>query len=54
MNNETPKERQKRLQPRIYPWTSHGLHRHTLGSMNHRCSKCGALMWLDERITNTS
>ena len=84
MNNETPKERQKRLQrecqqrkrqrdkeniapppkrvinntdinishiPKacVYLWTSYGLSRHTLGSMNYECQHCGAKMWLDER-----
>ncbi|CAG8841799.1 40444_t:CDS:1, partial [Gigaspora margarita] len=39
---------------RVYLWTSYGLQRYTLGSMDPRCSKCGALMWLDERITNKS
>ena len=34
---------------RVYPWTSDGLSRHTLGSMNHKCQYCGANMWLDER-----
>src|SRR5204863_6749848 len=38
---------------RVYPWISLGLRRHTLGNMIYKCSKCGAMMWLDEKI-NTS
>ncbi|CAG8689944.1 17459_t:CDS:1 [Cetraspora pellucida] len=38
----------------IYPWTSVGLDRHTLGSMKHRCRKCRALLWIDERLLNSS
>ena len=34
----------------VYPWTSFGLHHHTLGNMVHKCNKCGAMMWLDEKI----
>ncbi|CAH1758829.1 9415_t:CDS:2 [Entrophospora sp. SA101] len=43
----------KTLKARIYPWSSQGLDRHSLGSMNHRCNCCGALLWIDER-TGTS
>jgi hypothetical protein len=39
---------------RIYPWVSTGLERHSLGQMNHRCSKCGAMMWIDERVNKSS
>src|SRR3954454_2296940 len=38
---------------RIYPWISLGLCRHTLGNMTYRCNKCGAMMWLDERINQS-
>lgn len=44
----------KTLKARIYPWSSQGLDRHSLGSMNHRCNCCGALLWIDERKTGTS
>ena len=30
----------KTLKARIYPWSSQGLDRHSLGSMNHRCNRC--------------
>ncbi|CAB5391360.1 unnamed protein product [Rhizophagus irregularis] len=39
---------------RIYPWVSTGLERHLLGQMNHRCSKCGAMMWIDETVNKSS
>jgi hypothetical protein len=39
---------------RIYPWISLGLHHHTLGNMTHKCSECGAMMWLDERINKSA
>src|SRR5688572_26082402 len=42
-NSQIPKAR-------VYPWILHDLHWNTLGNMNHKCSKCGTLMWLDERI----
>ena len=38
---------------RVYPWISLGLRHHTLGNMTYKCSECGAMMWLDERITNS-
>ncbi len=38
---------------RVYPWTSCGLSRHTLGSMNHKCQHCGAMIWLDERVNRS-
>jgi len=38
---------------RVYLWTSYGLSRHILGSMNHKCQHCGAMMWLNKR-TNKS
>src|SRR3954454_12391466 len=38
---------------RIYPWISFGLNRHSLGNMNYRCSNCGAMMWLNERINKS-
>jgi hypothetical protein len=43
----------KTLKARICPWSSQGLDRHSLGSMNHRCNCCGALLWINER-TGTS
>ena len=39
---------------RVYPWISLGLHRHTLGNMIHKCRKCGAMMWLDEKINKSA
>src|SRR5271170_5001118 len=39
---------------RVYPWTSLGLHRHTLGNMVHKCRKCGAMMWLNEKINKST
>ena len=38
---------------RIYPWISLGLRHHTLGNMTYKCSKCEAMMWLDERVTKS-
>ena len=38
---------------RVYPWISLGLYHHTLGNMIYKCSECEAMMWLDERITNS-
>ena len=38
---------------RIYPWTSFGLHHHTLGNMIHKCNKCEAMIWLDEKINKS-
>ncbi|GBC42223.2 uncharacterized protein LOC114190774 [Rhizophagus irregularis DAOM 181602=DAOM 197198] len=38
----------------IYPWVSTGLERHLLGQMNHRCGKCGAMMWIDETVNKSS
>ena len=39
---------------RIYLWISLGLHHHTLDNMTHKCSECGAIMWLDERINKSA
>jgi hypothetical protein len=39
---------------RVYPWISLELRRHTLGNMTYKCSKCGAMMWLDERINKST
>ena len=39
---------------RVYPWISLGLHRHTLGNMIHKCRKCEAMMWLDEKINKSA
>ena len=39
---------------RVYPWISLGLYRHTLGNMIHKCRKCGAMMWLDEKINKSA
>ncbi|CAJ0906109.1 4602_t:CDS:2, partial [Entrophospora sp. SA101] len=44
----------KTSKARVYPWCSQGLDRHSLGSMNHKCNCCGALLWIDERKTGTS
>src|SRR6266542_1064739 len=41
------------LKARVYPWISLGLRHHTLGNMTYKCNKCGAMMWLDERVTNS-
>src|SRR5271156_462579 len=38
---------------RVYPWISLGLHCHTLGNMTYKCNECGAMMWLDERVTKS-
>ena len=38
---------------RVYPWISLGLHHHTLGNMTYKCSECGAMMWLDERVNKS-
>ncbi len=38
---------------RVYPWISLGLRHHTLGNMTYKCNKCEAMMWLDERVTNS-
>ena len=37
----------------VYPWISLGLRHHTLGNMIHKCSKCKAMMWLDEKINKS-
>ena len=39
---------------RVYPWTSLGLYHHTLGNMSYKCRKCGAMMWLDEKINKSA
>jgi hypothetical protein len=39
---------------RVYPWTSNGLDRHTLGDMNYECQNCGAMMWLNERVNKSA
>ena len=39
---------------RVYPWISLGLYRHTLGNMVYKYNKCGAMMWLDERINKST
>ena len=38
---------------RVYPWVSLELHHHTLGNMIYKCNKCGAIMWLDEKINKS-
>ena len=39
---------------RVYPWTSLGLYRHTLGNMSYKCRKYGIMMWLDEKINKSA
>ena len=38
---------------RVYSWISLGLHHHTLGNMTYRCNECGAMMWLNEKVTKS-
>src|SRR5438034_2516264 len=38
---------------RVYPWISLGLCHNTLGNMTYKCNECGAMMWLDERVTKS-
>ena len=38
----------------VYPFNSSRLQRHTLGKMDTSCSFCGALKWLDERVTGST
>ena len=37
----------------IYLWILFRLYYHTLGSMIHKCNKCEAMMWLDEKINKS-